>query len=67
MQLWGLIRHANRGIRKNIPLYSYIHMQTYILYTRSDKNEKCYGFLMYVLESTPLVHKNLPGQFNNQN
>lgn len=42
-------------------------MQTYILYTNSDKNEKHYGFLMCVLESTPLVHKNLPGQFNNQN
>lgn len=28
-------------------------MQTYILYTNSDKNEKHYGFLMYVLESTP--------------
>lgn len=42
-------------------------MQTYIFYTNSDKNEKHYGFLMYVLESTPLFHKNLPGQFNNQN
>lgn len=61
MQLWGLIRHANRGIRKNIPLYWYIHMQIQI------KMKKCYGFLLYVLESTPLAHKNLPGQFNNQN